>query len=161
VRPSESQRIVSYKFVIYFLRAIKPFIITDKIACMQIKTGIVILAVTVFMLMASGCTTPPKQFTERRLVIASKETVSVNELNLSITNNGCGRQWEGNAERPYCGLVIKRKDSTIMAGNDFNPVYIGNIKIQLDKMNPWGREEDSVPPGGCRVIITRLSDISR
>ncbi|MEI2738273.1 MAG: hypothetical protein V9F01_05765 [Chitinophagaceae bacterium] len=79
---------------------------------------------------------------------------------MAITNNGCGRQWieedgKSGTEKPYCDLIIKYKDSIIHAGSDFKPVYIGNIEIVVDKMNPWGREEDSVPPGGCRVWVKR------
>jgi hypothetical protein len=114
-------------------------------------------AVALLMIQA-GCGNSEKEFTQKKLVIASKETAKVKELGLSITNNGCGREWESGGERPYCDLVIKHKDSTIRAGGDFKPVYIGNIEITIDKMNPWSRTEDSVPPGGCRVIVTRLTD---
>ena len=82
--------------------------------------------------------------------------MKIKELDLSITNNGCGRQWESGSEIPYCELIIKCKDSTIYAGSNFKPVYIGNIEIKLDRINPWGREEDSVPPGGCRVWVRKL-----
>lgn len=99
---------------------------------------------------------PAGEFTDQRLVIANKETVRIKELDLSITNNGCGRQWESGEEKPYCELIIRRKDSTLRAGNNFKPVYIGNIEITIDRMNPWGREEDSVPPGGCRVWVRKL-----
>ena len=103
-----------------------------------------------WFLITAVCSNPSNDFTGRKLVIASNGTVKMKELDLSITNNGCGRKWivlEGKAggERPYCGLVIKHKDSTIYAGSDFSPVYTGNIEITLDKINPWGREEDSVP----------------
>ena len=106
--------------------------------------------------MTAGCSSQPKEFTDKKLVIPSKQTVKIKELDLSITNNGCGRQWESGAERPYCDLVIKRNDSTLHAGGDFKPVYIGNIEITIDKINPWGKEEDSIPPGGCRVWIRKL-----
>jgi hypothetical protein len=114
----------------------------------------------------TACMYPPKKFTEKRLVIASNQTVNINELNMSITNSGCGRKWisEDNKpayERPYCDLTVKMKDSTWHFGNSFDPLYIKNLKLVIDKMNPWGREEDSVPPGGCRIIVTKLDDISR
>ena len=120
----------------------------------------------IFFLAVVGCTYPPKKFTEKRLVIASKETVRINELDMTITNNGCGRKWiveDGKAagERPYCELTVKTKDSTWHFGSSFDPLYIKNLKLLIDKMNPWGREEDSVPPGGCRVIVTKLDDLSR
>lgn len=123
-------------------------------------SGVFIAVATCFF--ATGCSNQPKQFTERKLVIASKQTVKLKELDLSITNNGCGRKWvseEGKpgCEIPYCDLVIKHKQSTITAGGDFKPIYIGEIEIMLDKMNPWGRVEDSVPPGGCRVWVRRLT----
>ena len=118
-----------------------------------------------FLSMAA-CMYPPKKFTERKLVIASKETVRINELDLTITNNGCGRKWvieDGKAagERPYCDLLVRTKDSTWHFGNSFDPLYIKNLKLVIDKMNPWGSMEDSVPPGGCRIFVTRLDDLSR
>ncbi len=82
------------------------------------------------------------------------------ELDLAITNYGCGRQWESEdgkngIERPFCNLEIKYKDSIINAGKDFKPIFIGNAEIQLDKINPWGTEEDSIPPGGCRIWVKK------
>jgi hypothetical protein len=80
---------------------------------------------------------------------------------MTITNNGCGRKWivEGDHpafERAYCDIAINRGDKTIRAGNDSNPVYIGDVEIDIERMNPWGREEDSVPPGGCRLWVRRV-----
>jgi hypothetical protein len=126
------------------------------------KPLIIIIAVTACFIMAGGCNSQPKEFTKKKLVIASKETLKVKQLDLSITNNGCGRKWivEGDKpgyETPYCDLVIKNKDSIIHAGSNFDPVYIGNIEITLDKINPWGREEDSVPPGGCRIWVRKVA----
>jgi hypothetical protein len=113
-----------------------------------------------------SCSNPSKPFTERRITIGNKETVKISELDMTITNNGCGRKWISDGdnpsyEKPYCGLVITRKDSTLNAGSNFDPVYIGNVKIEIDRMNPWGREEDSIPPGGCRVIVRKMDDLSR
>ncbi len=112
-------------------------------------------------MIAAGCSNPPKPFTEKRYTIASKETLKISELNMTITNNGCGRKWisEGDQpsyERAYCDLVIKRNETTLHAGEDSRPVYIGDIEIDIEKMNPWGREEDSVPPGGCRLRVRRV-----
>jgi hypothetical protein len=125
------------------------------------KFAILKMIVFVFLIPVAGCGNSEKQFTQKKLVIARNETAKVKELGLSITNNGCGREWDDGGERPYCDLVIKHKDSTVHAGGDFKPVYIGNIEVTIDKMNPWGRIEDSVPPGGCRVVITRIIDIHR
>lgn len=125
------------------------------------KSSIQTFAIVACFFTVAGCSSQAqKEFTEKKLVIASKQTAEVKELDLSITNNGCGRKWisEGDKpsfEQPYCDLVIKRKDSTIYAGGDFKPVYIGNIEITLDRINPWGVVEDSVPPGGCRVWIRK------
>jgi hypothetical protein len=97
--------------------------------------------------------------------------VNINELNMSITNGGCGRKWimekgkEGEDiegyERAYCDVMVKTKDSTWRFGSSFKPLYIKNLKLVIDRMNPWGSWEDSVPPGGCRIIVTRLDDLSR
>ena len=111
--------------------------------------------------MYAGCSNPSKPFIEKKLVIASKETVKIPELDLSITNDGCGRKWVVKGDKPgyeipYCGLLIKQKDSAIHGGSDFTPIYIGNVEITIEKMNPWGAEEDSVPPGGCRVLVRKL-----
>ncbi len=127
------------------------------------KSSIKTFAILACFFTVAGCSSQPqKEFTKKKLVIASKETVKVNELNLSITNNGCGREWFSEKGKPayekaFCDLIIKWKDSTIHAGDSYKSVYFGNIEVKLDKMNPWGREEDSVPPGGCRVWVRKLS----
>lgn len=70
-----------------------------------------LFAIAACFFITAGCNSQlQKEFTEKKLVIASQQTVTVKELGLSITNNGCGREWIGGAERPYCDLVIKRKD---------------------------------------------------
>lgn len=125
------------------------------------KSALSIIPITAYFFLAAGCSNPPKPFTEKRIIIASNETIKIPELNLSITNNGCGRKWiaEGNKpafERPYCGLVVKQKDSTVTGGGDFKPIYVGNVEITIDKMNPWAVAEDSVPPGGCRVWVRKV-----
>jgi hypothetical protein len=121
------------------------------------KSSMPIFAIiTLFFMIAACSSTSQKIFTDKKLVIANKETVKIKELNLSITNNGCGRQWESGSERPYCDLLIKSKDSTIHFGRDFSPITIGDIQITIDKMNPWGRQEDSVPPGGCRLWVRKI-----
>ena len=117
----------------------------------------------ILFLAVAGCMSTPEKFTEKRLVIASNQTVRIDELNMSITNGGCGRKWmaDNGGERPYCELSVKMKDSTWHFGDSFDPLYIKNLKLVIEKMNPWGREEDSVPPGGCRIIVTKLDDLSR
>ena len=106
---------------------------------------------------------PPKKFTEKRLVIASKETVRINELDMTITNNGCERKWmtESDFPRVYCDLLVKTKDSTWHFGSSFSPLYINNLKLVIDQTNLWETKQDSIPPGGCRIIVTRLDDLSR
>lgn len=105
-----------------------------------------------------------KEFSNKKIIIGSKETVKVKELDLIITNNGCGRKWimneknKGGSEVPYCELVIKYKDSTILAGNNFDAIQIGDAEITIDRMNPWGVLEDSVPPGACRLWVKKLTD---
>jgi hypothetical protein len=130
------------------------------------KSKAVFISIASCFVMTIACMDPPKKFTEKRLVIASKETVRINELDMSITNGGCGRKWiveDGHptSERPYCELDVKIKDSTWYFGNSFDPLYIKNLKLVIDKMNPWGAWEDHVPPGGCRIIVTKLDDLSR
>ncbi len=125
------------------------------------RLAISIFAIAACFFITAACSSQTKEFTDKKLIIANKETVKIKELDLSITNNGCGRKWiveDGKPayERAYCDLLIEHKDSIIYTGGDFQPVQIGNIEITLDKMNPWGREEDSVPPGGCRVWLRKI-----
>jgi hypothetical protein len=127
------------------------------------KSAIQTFAIAACFFITAGCgSQPKKEFTEKKLVIALKQTVKVKELDLTITNNGCGREWISEKGQPAyesasCDLIIKWKDSTINAGNSYKSVYFGNIEVKLDKMNPWGREEDSVPAGGCRVWVRKHS----
>jgi hypothetical protein len=127
------------------------------------KSKAVFFVIAYFLAIFPACMYPPKKFTEKRLIIANKETASINELGMSITNGGCGRKWmtDNGGERPYCDITVKMKDSTWHFGDSFDPLYIKNLKLVIDKMNPWGREEDSVPPGGCRIIVSKLDDLSR
>lgn len=126
--------------------------------------GIYSLPVILFVA-ATGCMYPPKKFTEKRLVIPGMQTVRVEELDISITNGGCGKEWITDSdppyEKPYCNLVVKTKDSTWHFGSSFDPLYIKNLKLVIDKINDRTSNEDSVPPGGCRIIITKLDDLSR
>jgi hypothetical protein len=116
--------------------------------------------VLVSAFLVAGCA-GQTTFTETKLIIPAKKTVRIAEVDLSITNEGCGRSWHAEKgqpgyEKPYCDLLIKRGDKTLKAGADFKPVYMGNLEIKVEKMNPWGREEDSIPPGGCRVWVKLL-----
>jgi hypothetical protein len=117
--------------------------------------------IAIIFFLSNGCSDSSGSFNDRKLIIASKETVKVKELDLAITNYGCGRQWESEdgkngIESPFCNLEIKYKDSIINAGKDFKPIFIGDAEIQLDKINPWGTEEDSIPPGGCRIWVKKI-----
>lgn len=102
-----------------------------------------------------------QSFKEGKFIIPPRQTIQVSSIGLTITNQGCGRKWinEGNKpgyEKPYCDLVISKGEKTIMAGSDFQPVYLGNIQVQVEKINPWNTIEDSIPPGGCRVLVKLL-----
>ena len=114
-------------------------------------------------LLMTRCSNPPKPFTEKRIVLANKQTIRIEELEMTITNRGCSRKWmtDNGGEKPYCDLQVKVDDSVYQFGDSFAPLFIRNFKLEIDKMNPMGREEDSVPPGGCRVIVKRLPDLSR
>src|SRR6188474_3455171 len=83
----------------------------------------------------------PAGFTEKRLIIASGETVRINELKIAITNKGCGRKWimeDGKPahEEPYCDLEVKYRDSTQHFTTGRGPFYVGAAEIRIDKMNP-------------------------
>ena len=121
-------------------------------------------------LLAISCMSQPEKFTEKRIIIASKQTVKIKELDMSITNNGCYPKWTNSEDKmaateifpkASCDIVIKIKDSTCHYYNSSSPLYIKNIKIVVDQTNPWDRKEDSIPQGGCRIIVTRLPDLSR
>ena len=110
----------------------------------------------------AGCSERQKPFTEKRIIVASKQTIKIKELGMTITNNGCGRKWVSDGDNPsyekaYCDIVIERDGKTIKAGKDQEPVYFGDLEIDIERMNPWGREEDSVPPGGCRLRVKRVA----
>src|SRR5687767_3265352 len=122
------------------------------------KTSICVIVAACFII--TGCMNPPEAFTEKRIIVARKQTVVIPEIDLSITNNGCGRKWVIEKDKPaferaYCDLVIQRDKTIIHAGKDSKPVYIGDLQIDIERMNPWGREEDSVPPGGCRIWVRK------
>lgn len=122
---------------------------------------ILCLPVIVFCCSIASCMNPPEPFTEKRIIVAGKSTVTISEVNLQITNNGCGRKWESEGdepayEKPFCELIFKRNGTTVHGGSDFKPIYIGNIHVEIEQINPWGRTEDSIPPGGCRILVKRM-----
>lgn len=104
---------------------------------------------------------PGIAFTEKTYILQREETIRIPELDIRISNKGCGRQWEGESEVPYCELELKAADTTIQFGQSFAPVYFRNLEIKVMQMNPWNREEDSIPPGGCRVLVHKLPDTAR
>lgn len=109
-----------------------------------------------------GCANTTKSpFTEKRIVIGSKQTVEIKEIDLSITNEGCGRKWisEGEKpsyERPFCTIDITYKKEKFFAGEDFDTVRIKDLLLVVEEINPWGRERDSIPAGGCRVWVKQV-----
>lgn len=118
------------------------------------------------LLITAGCMYPPKTFEDKRLIIASGEVVNISELGMSIHNHGCGRQWTSGKNEPaieevFCDITVKTSDSTYHFSRKSKTLYIKNIKFEIDGMNPWGREEDSIPPGGCRMLVIKLPDTTR
>ena len=120
------------------------------------KSNILLFGIIVFFFAAINCGSQQEEFADRKFIIASKKTIKIKELDLSITNDGCGREWVGEMEKPYCDLKIKFKDSIFSGGRSFKPIRFRNIEIEVDQMNPWGKEEDSIPPGGCSVWIRQI-----
>jgi len=110
-----------------------------------------------FASLGCGQTAKPP-FTEKRIVIGNKETIEIKEIDLSISNEGCGRKWisEGDKpsyERPFCSLQGTYKKEKFFAGEDFDTINVQDLLLKVERMNPWGREEDSIPPGGCRIWV--------
>lgn len=109
-----------------------------------------------------SCMSQPKKFTEKKFLLTAKETVHINELGITITNPGCGRQWISEKDKPaferaYCDITVKTNDTTWYLKDS---LFIKNIRLVLDRINPWGSMEDSIPPYGCRIIVTNLGDLS-
>lgn len=121
------------------------------------KSVILLFATVSFFFITVSCGSQQKEFADKKFIIDSKKTIKIKELDLSITNNGCGRQWVGEMEKAFCELQIKFKDSVFYAGADYKPLRFHNIEIELDQVNPWGKEEDSIPAGGCRVWVRRIA----
>jgi hypothetical protein len=124
------------------------------------------MKIALLLLIIAGCMYPPKEFKDKRLVIGSGQTVHIEELGLSVTNKGCGREWTSENDQPayektFCEIDVKTYDSTYRFSHKSNTLFIKNIKLEIERMNPWGREEDSIPPGGCRLLVIKLPDTSR
>jgi len=104
----------------------------------------------------TSCAERAQPFTEAKYVIRNNQTVRLSQYNLSITNKGCGRKWMSDGvEKPYCDIEIRNNDSTFYLHDRAKPLYVGNLIITLEKINPWGREEDSLPAGACQVWVRR------
>lgn len=121
---------------------------------------LLIIPVTVY----SACMHHPgNAFTEKSYILKREENIRIPELDLQISNNGCGRQWmvDNGGEKPFCDLELKASDTVFKFGRSFQPVYYKNLEIVVTQMNPWNIAEDSIPPGGCRIWIRKLPDTSR
>lgn len=109
---------------------------------------------------------PQKQFKEKTITFGANQLISIAELGLTIKNQSCGRQWistngEPAYERAFCDITVKTKDSTYHFNTALDRFFIKNIQFDIEKINPWGKEEDSVPAGGCRIKVLKLPDSSR
>jgi len=104
---------------------------------------------------------PGNSFTEKSYILKREQTIRIPELDLQISNKGCGRQWTDQSETPFCELELKAADTSFRFGHSFSSVYFRNLEIKVMKMNPWNREEDSIPPGGCLVMVHKLPDTAR
>ena len=70
------------------------------------------LSIRLFVLLFlfdAGCSTT-KEFTDREIIVESNQTVAIKELDLKITNKGCGRDWVSDDigqsyEKPVCDLT--------------------------------------------------------
>ena len=115
---------------------------------------VLIFATAASLLSCSG-NSQTKSFMDQLIIVKSEETVQVKGAGLKITNNGCGREWGEFGERVYYRIQVRKGDSTWQMPAHSDPLYIEDLQLTVDKANPWGREEDSVPPGGCRISIRR------
>lgn len=92
---------------------------------------------------------------DKKIVVKHKETANVKEAGLSITNNGCGREWGDFGERIFYHVQVKKGNSAYSLPEKFESLYIDDLQLKADKVNVWQREEDSVPAGACRILIQR------
>ncbi len=129
------------------------------------RPGLYILTIVV-MLASPGCGDRYRVFEDQRLIIPVNKTIRVKGADLSITNKGCGRKWmatEGKPayEQPYCSLELRYNGKTSLFSEGYGPFYAGEMEVRIEKMNPWGGEEDSIPPGGCRVLVRKVPGTHR
>jgi hypothetical protein len=96
-----------------------------------------------------------KLIMDKKIIVEDGKTVNIKEAGVSITNNGCGREWGDFGERAYYHVRVKKGDSTYNMPERFQPLYIGELQLKVDKANVWHNMEDSVPPGACRIHIQR------
>lgn len=122
------------------------------------KIANLLLSACSLLVMGNGCTGKASNFTERSFVVNRDETVRIVELDMSIYNKGCGRMWmtDNGGERAFCELEVKTGDSIYRFGRSYDSLVIKDVSLKIDKMNPWNNMEDSVPAGGCRIIVTKL-----
>ena len=92
---------------------------------------------------------------DKKIIVGKEKTVQVKEAGITITNEGVGREFGESGERPFYHISVKKGDSTYRFPQKFEALYVDDLQLQMDKVNPWEREEDSVPPGGCRIHIQR------
>jgi hypothetical protein len=106
-----------------------------------------------------ACDNRQAAFTEAVYLLKRSETISIKQLNLQISNRGCGRHWEGDpgTEKPYCDLEIRAGDSVWYGGSSFKPFIIRDLEFTVEKMNPWNKAEDSIPAGGCMLRVRKLN----
>ena len=45
---------------------------------------------------------PGNSFTEKSYILKREQTIRIPELDLQISNKGCGRQWTDQSETPFC-----------------------------------------------------------
>ena len=119
-----------------------------------------ITVVSYFLLLTQSCTSQ-KDINDTLVIVKRGETIKIKELDLKITNKGCGREWVSSnngesSEKPVCELTYVLGDSTKYGGNSYKPVYFRDIEIKIEKMNVWNKEEDGVPAGACRLWIRKL-----
>lgn len=110
------------------------------------------------LLVAGSCTQKTTNFTAKTIVVKRDETIRIRELGMSITNKGCGRMWmtDNGGEQAFCELEVKVSDSVYRFGRSYDSLVIKDVSLRIDKMNPWNNMEDSVPGGGCRIVVTKL-----
>src|SRR5689334_3406589 len=100
----------------------------------------------------------PVVFTEKVYFLNHDDSIYVNDLNVSIVNKGCGRQWRSGKGGPpfetvWCLIQVRHKNEPVQVLNSEGKIYSGEAEITVEKVNPGGAIEDSIPPGGCRIRV--------